>query len=220
MTALFDVRDVTLERGKGRKRRRVLGSYSLSIDEAEFVAVTGPSGCGKTTLLSSMEGFLRPSAGLVAFYGNDIYAMSSRELSLYRNSSIGMVFQFFNLIQPLTALDNAIMPAVLAGERRLDAERRANELFERVGILDKRHEKAGSLSGGEQQRVAIARALINNPHAILADEPTGNLDRTTARAVLELLVETSRERGIALVVVTHDEMVAEAADRVVCLAKV
>jgi putative ABC transport system ATP-binding protein len=188
----------------------------VAIERGEFVAIMGPSGCGKSTLLNLLAGLDRPTAGEVWLDGERIDRLSETELARLRRRKIGFVFQFFNLVPTLSAVENVELPLLLVGRRRTDARRSANELLTELGIGDKQGAAPVQLSGGQQQRVALARALANAPDIVLGDEPTGNLDSASAREVLALL-RAARDRGQTLLIVTHDARVAAAADRVVAL---
>jgi putative ABC transport system ATP-binding protein len=196
---------------------KVLGlrGVDISIERGEFVAIMGPSGCGKSTLLNLLAGLDRPTAGEVRLDGERIDELNETELARLRRRKIGFVFQFFNLLPTLSAVENVELPLLLVGRRRKDARRSANELLSELGIGDK-HAAPIQLSGGQQQRVALARALANTPDIVLGDEPTGNLDSAAAREVLGLL-RGARDRGQTLLIATHDARVAAAADRVVTL---
>ena len=197
---------------------KVLGlrGVDISIERGEFVAIMGPSGCGKSTLLNLLAGLDRPTAGEVWLDGQRIDVMSETELARLRRLRVGFVFQFFNLLPTLSALENVELPLLLVGRGRRQARRSASELLSDLGISDKDGAAPAQLSGGEQQRVALARALANSPDIVLADEPTGNLDSAAAREVLALFRE-ARQRGQTLLLVTHDASVASTADRVITL---
>jgi putative ABC transport system ATP-binding protein len=198
----------------GRREVRALANIDLEIERGEWVAILGPSGCGKSTLLNLLSGIDRPSSGTVTVLGNALTTMSEEQIARWRGRSIGIVFQFFQLMPTLTAFENVVLPMQINSRRRTTA--RARELLDRVGIKDLASNFPNELSGGEQQRVAIARALANDPPILLADEPTGNLDSASGRLVLELLEETWRE-GATLILVTHDRGVATFASRVITM---
>lgn len=198
---------------EGAESRLVLRDISAQIENGEFIAIRGRSGSGKSTLLNLIAGIDLPSSGEVVIDDLCLTRLSARERTLYRRDHIGFVFQFFNLIPTLTVLENARLPAELGGLRSAEADRKALELLARVGLSDRRGEFPDRLSGGEQQRVAIARALVQSPTVLLADEPTGNLDRSTGEAILALLTELTRQMGKTLVVVTHSRRIAQSADR-------
>jgi putative ABC transport system ATP-binding protein len=193
-------------------RTRALNGVSLEIFSGEFVAICGPSGSGKSTLLNLIGALDRPDSGELWVAGEDL-TRSHGDLAGFRARKVGFIFQLHNLIPSLTAIENVLIPTLELNGR--DAPARARELLERVGLADKAHRRPPELSGGERQRVAVARALVNNPALILADEPTGSLDSKTERAVLELLRELQSERGVTLILVTHDPRVAQSADRVI-----
>jgi putative ABC transport system ATP-binding protein len=184
-----------------------LDGLSLEIRAGEAVAVMGPSGCGKSTLLNMVAGLDRPSAGTVVVHGENVGELSEKGLALYRRRRIGMIFQFFNLIDDLSALDNVALAAQLTGAPARQARRRALELLEELGIMDRRNAYPAVLSGGERQRVAVARALMNRPALLLADEPTGALDSRAGEQVMDLLLDLN-QIGQTLVVVTHDDRLA------------
>jgi putative ABC transport system ATP-binding protein len=209
-------RDVVKEYETGGQVVRALKGVEFGIDPSDFVAVVGPSGSGKSTLLNLLGLLDVPTEGEVRLDGDAVATLSDRERTHKRKRRIGFVFQSYYLIPTLTALENVEMPRML--DRTPTATReRATELLERVGLGDRLHHAPDELSGGQKQRVAIARSLINDPAILLADEPTGNLDRATGDRILDLFDELRAEEDVAVVTVTHDEYVAEAADRVVSL---
>jgi len=195
-----------------------LNGVSLSIEKGEFISIVGPSGSGKTTLLLCMGGLIHPSAGKVNIDGASIYDLNVKERAIFRLRNLGFVFQTFNLIPYLTALENVQIPLSLAGNTNGNQTERATELLEKLGLGDRLNHKPRELSIGQQQRVAIARALANNPKIIMADEPTGNLDPNTTNetvAYLNLLNQT----GITVIMVTHNPGVAERAQRMLSLVE-
>ena len=208
---------VSVNRHFPRAGVRALTDVSLRITRGQRVAVVGPSGSGKSTLLHLLSGLDRPTAGAVLFEGREV--TSRREWTAIRARRIGFVFQSFHLLPSLSARENVEVPMVGSGRSERDTRRRAEELLDTVGLADRRRSRPGELSGGECQRVAIARSLANEPDLILADEPTGNLDRDSSAEVLSLLGRLHRERGLTLVVVTHSPDVASGSDRVVRLVK-
>jgi len=193
-----------------------LRDVDLEVGRGEYVAIVGPSGSGKSTLLNIMGLLDRPTKGKVYLEGKDVTGLSDAEASRLRSRYIGFVFQMFNLVPWLTALENVELAASIAGQPRREARRSAEELLRMVGLGHRLHHKPSQLSGGEQQRVAIARALINKPSVLLADEPTGTLDSATGQQVVELLRSLTRQ-GVTVVAVTHNPDVAKVADRVVKL---
>ncbi|HEY5954881.1 MAG TPA: ABC transporter ATP-binding protein [Terrimicrobiaceae bacterium] len=194
----------------GRTRIDVLRGISLQVPPGETVFLCGASGAGKTTLLYTLAGLERPRAGRVKFEGEDIYSLGSDRLAGLRNRKMGFVFQSYFLLPELTALENVTLPSMMGGNPR---NTQAASLLERVGLKDRLDHLPSELSGGEQQRVAIARSLINDPSIIYADEPTGNLDSHTGEAIIELLLNVARQDRRTLIVVTHDEHLAQRGDR-------
>lgn len=192
----------------------VLRSVDLDVEQAEVVAVVGESGTGKSTLLHLLGALDRPDAGTVVFRGRDVHGRSDRELARFRNESVGFVFQFHHLLPEFTALENVLMPALVAGRTAREARGRAAELLERLGLTGRSAHRPSQLSGGEQQRVAVARALVTQPSLLLADEPTGDLDETTADALHLLLRDMHREFGLTAILATHNPRLADQCDRV------
>ncbi len=192
----------------------VLKGINLSVEAGETVAIIGESGSGKSTLLHLLGGLDRPTAGEVSVGGRDLRAIGDDELSAVRNANIGFVFQFHHLLQEFTVLENVMMPQLIAGRSHASASRRAAELIEQVGLSKRSEHRPGQLSGGEQQRVAVARALANQPLALLADEPSGNLDPSTSERLHDLLFGVGAEHGTAMVLVTHNMQIARRSDRV------
>jgi len=193
---------------------RALRGVDFAVEAGEFVAVTGPSGCGKSTLLHLVAGLDAPSDGQITLAGISLVGKDESELARIRREHIGFVFQFFNLLEEMTALENVTLPAAIAGASRKQAESRAHDLIDLLGLADKANELPGALSGGQRQRLAIARALANGPTLLLADEPTGALDSEGGQEVLELLRRLHAD-GQTILLVTHDPAVAVAAERIV-----
>ena len=214
---LLELTGVSKEFSSGAETLRVLSGLDLIVAPGETVAITGPSGSGKSTLLSILAGLERPTSGAVRRDGEDAGAWDEERLALWRRRRVGFVFQSFRLMPTLTALENAAFPLEMLGEAPRAAEDRARGLLAKLGLEGRADHRPGQLSGGEQQRVAIARAYAHRPALILADEPTGSLDRATAARVLDALLEVNAESGAALVVVTHDPMAAERLGRRVAL---
>jgi putative ABC transport system ATP-binding protein len=198
---------------QGQQALEVLRGIDLTIPRGEFIAVMGPSGSGKSTLLNVLGGLDRPTSGTISVEGREITALDQDALCRYRRERVGFIFQSFQLIATMTALDNVAFPLVFAGIPPRERNQRAQKLLAEIGLADRAHHKPSELSGGEQQRVAIARSLANSPDLLLADEPTGNLDSATGIEVMELLKRLHHE-GHTLVVVTHDERIARHAQRV------
>ncbi|MFJ8014395.1 ABC transporter ATP-binding protein [Streptomyces sp. NPDC096339] len=197
---------------------KALDGLSLEIRAGEAVAVMGPSGCGKSTLLNMVAGLDRPTSGLVEVHGQDLGRLNESGLALFRRRSVGMIFQFFNLIDDLPALDNVALAAQLTGTSARQARRRALELLDELGVAERRNNYPATLSGGERQRVAVARALMNRPALLLADEPTGALDSRSGEQVMDLLIDLN-QIGQTLLIVTHDrELATRCAGRLVEVA--
>jgi putative ABC transport system ATP-binding protein len=187
------------------------------VEEGEFVAIMGPSGSGKSTLLHLLGGLDTPSDGEVILAGQRLSILNDRQATLVRRHNVGFVFQFFNLLPTLTTEENLALPLIIDGQNLRKYQARIDKLLELVGLTERRRHKPDQLSGGEQQRVAIARALVTEPAIVLADEPTGNLDSKTGKAIMELLCQSRDEFGQTIIVVTHDPRAAAYADRVVFL---
>jgi ABC-type lipoprotein export system ATPase subunit len=216
MTPIIKTTGVSKEFRTGKVMVHALREVSLTVDEGEMVAIVGPSGSGKSTLLGLMGGLDTPSAGQVDVDGTDITAMGENQLSDIRSAKIGFVFQSFNLISTLTALENVALPAQFARKHGIKPTQRARELLNRLGLGERLKHRPAELSAGEQQRVAIARALINNPLLLLTDEPTGNLDTRSGAEVVRLLREFNQQ-GQTIVMITHDPKIASQADRILFL---
>lgn len=196
----------------------VLRGVSLGVLDSEVVAIVGPSGAGKTTLLQIMGSLERPDGGTVRYDGTDIFALTDRQLAAFRNRHIGFVFQFHSLLPEFTLEENVALPALIGGTRRTDAIARARELIDYMGLRDRLSHRPSQLSGGERQRAAVARALINDPQVVLADEPSGSLDSANRTELHRLFFDLRRDRGQSFVIVTHDENLAQSADRIIRLA--
>jgi lipoprotein-releasing system ATP-binding protein len=197
----------------------VFSELNININEAELVAIVGASGSGKSTLLHLLAGLDKPSAGSVQLLGEDLYQLSDTKIGQRRNQHLGFIYQFHHLLPEFTALENVMMPLLIAGMKSAQAIAPAQKLLTQVGLEHRLQHKPSELSGGERQRVAVARALVNKPSCILADEPTGNLDEKTAQVVFELLLELKSEHKSALVIVTHDERLAKKCQRVLHLSQ-
>jgi ABC-type lipoprotein export system ATPase subunit len=198
---------------RGDEQLHALVDFDFTLDAGEFVVVTGPSGAGKSTLLHIAGGLDAPDSGTVAVTGQDVWSMKTSARATFRRRNLGFVFQFFNLVPMLTAVENVSLPLVLDGMAARTADARAQELLERVGLGDRARHRPAELSGGQMQRVAVARALVARPPLVLADEPTGNLDTHSSTEVLDLLRSLSDEDGTAVVMVTHDPAAARYGSR-------
>jgi putative ABC transport system ATP-binding protein len=207
---MIELRGVSKTVDSGGHPLTILHPLDYVIPSGQFVAIVGPSGSGKSTLLGLLAGLDAPTSGSIIVDGTDITTLSEDQLARLRGEKIGFVFQFFHLVPSLTAFENVLVPMEIAGRR--DAAVRARELLQEVGLTDRAHHYPSQLSGGEQQRIAIGRALANDPPIVFADEPTGNLDSTTGRHIMELLLRVHRARNTTLVLVTHDGELAALAD--------
>ena len=203
---------------KGKIEVPALQDVTFGLSTGQFMGIVGKSGSGKSTLLNLIGGLDKPTSGNIFFNGNDLAAMNRYELALYRRYSVGMIFQTFNLVPTLSALDNVILPLIFTGTDRRKRKSIGKELLRQVGLGERIHHYPGELSGGEAQRVAIARALANEPRLILADEPTGNLDSQTSEEIINLLVDLNKKNGLTILMVTHDqETAAKISDKVIRL---
>jgi lipoprotein-releasing system ATP-binding protein len=208
MNSLLEVSDLYKSFGAGAGKVEVLKGINLRVEAGETIALVGASGAGKSTLLHLLGTLDRPTSGKVLFGNDDVFQLGDRALAHFRNRSIGFVFQFHHLLPEFTALENTMMPMLISGMKREEAERIAAGLLADVGLAHRLSHKPGELSGGEQQRVAISRALVMSPQLLLADEPTGNLDMKTSDEVHDILAGIQREKGITLIIVTHNERLA------------
>jgi putative ABC transport system ATP-binding protein len=215
--ALISAVNLTKVYGSGDTAVRALDNVSLQVEPGEFVAVMGPSGCGKSTLLHLLGGLDRPTSGSVMIDGHNLSDLSDARLTELRRRKIGFIFQFFNLIPVLNAVENAALPVTLDGVRLSEARARATEWLNRFDLSDRLDHRPDQLSGGQQQRVAVARALVADPALILADEPTGNLDTRASEEIAALLRQVANDWKRAVVVVTHDPRIAAHADRIIFL---
>lgn len=214
---MITVKDLWKVYGKGEKRVEALKGVDLTVEDGEFLVILGPSGSGKTTLLNCLSGVDTPTRGEIFFNNVAFHKLSEGKKTEFRARHMGFVFQFFNLVPVLTALENVELPLRILGFKHEEVRRKAVEMLEKVGLADKLHRFPSELSGGEQQRVAIARALVHEPDVVWGDEPTGNLDSETGLSVIKLLEDMRLQHGTTLVIVTHDERIAERADRVLTI---
>lgn len=201
--------------GSGKNQVVALDDLSFSVEKGEFVSIVGPSGSGKSTLLHILGGVDQPSGGKVFIDGTDLHSLSEDKLAIFRRRQIGLVYQFYNLLPVLNVDENIVLPHLL-DKRGMDWER-LDKIVEQMGLTDRRQHLPNQLSGGQQQRVSIGRALFNHPAIVLADEPTGNLDRKSGREIIELFKHSNRALGQTLLLITHDESIALQADRMICL---
>jgi putative ABC transport system ATP-binding protein len=215
---MIEVKDVVKVYRRGANEVRALDGVSLSVPKGQFLSIMGSSGSGKSTMLNLLGALDVPNSGTIVIDGREVSQMPDDELSVFRRSRLGFIFQFFNLLPTLTAIENAILPELLAGKSRGGLETKAKALLEQVGLKGRWNHRPDELSGGEMQRVAVARALLSEPALLLADEPTGNLDSKTGAEVLRLIREATRARNLTVVMVTHDPRAAEVGDRLVRLA--
>ncbi len=213
--ALLEARHISKTYNVDHRSIAVLEDISLTVETGDFVVISGSSGSGKTTLLTVLSGLDRPSSGRVIINGVDITQATESALAPLRNQTIGFVFQSFHLVPSMTAIENIMFPAQLNGDT--EADHRARDLLERVGMSHRADNLPSQLSGGEKQRIALCRALINRPKLLFADEPTGNLDSTNGKIVLDQLIKLKQAHGATLILVTHNPKIAEAADRVLML---
>jgi putative ABC transport system ATP-binding protein len=214
---ILEVRNLVKELPMGREKLAILKGVNMSVQPGEIVAIVGPSGSGKTTLLGLIGGLDTPTSGSVVLAGQEISKLGEDKLADVRNRTIGFVFQFFNLVSTLTALENVMLPVQFDDKSRFKPEKRAKELLELVGLGHRLNHKPKELSGGEQQRVAIARALANQPALLLGDEPTGNLDSERGEEILNLIQQLRRDLGLTVILVTHDPKVASRSDRILTM---
>jgi putative ABC transport system ATP-binding protein len=217
--ALVQIRDVHKVYTRGAERVDVLKGLDLDVASGEFLALMGPSGSGKSTLLNLIGGLDTPSSGRVVVGGRELTHASSKELATWRAEHVGFVFQFYNLLPVLTAARNVELPLLLTSLGRADRKKHVDAALQLVGLADRANHYPSQLSGGQEQRVGIARAIINDPTLLLCDEPTGDLDRSTASEILDLLGALNQRHGKTVVMVTHDPLAAERASRTLHLDK-
>ncbi|MCL2166272.1 MAG: ABC transporter ATP-binding protein [Clostridiales bacterium] len=215
MSPLIEIKGLTKKYRIGHEIITALDDVSIEIENGEFVCLLGPSGSGKTTFLHLVAGLDKPTRGDVYVKGLCINKIREKDMALFRRRYMAFVFQSYNLVPTLSALENVSMPLMFDGVAKSRREKRAKELLTQIGLGRRLKNKPSEMSGGQQQRVSIARALINNPKILYADEPTGNLDSKTTREIMDILVERVREKGVTLVMVTHNANLIEQADRVI-----
>ena len=215
MDIILDVHKITKSYYNGQKSLTVLDEVSFSLHRGDTFSIVGPSGSGKTTLLGLCAGLDLPSSGFVSLEGHELFSLNEDQRAAVRNQHVGFIFQSFQLIPTLTALENIMVPMELNGLK--GARQRARDLLDRVGLADREHHYPTQLSGGEQQRISLARAFSNNPSILFADEPTGNLDEETSQKVVKMIFDLNQENGTTLVLVTHDLELANQTKRVIRL---
>ena len=214
----LDTEKLTKIYSSGKINVVAIDGVNLAVEEGKFLGVTGPSGSGKSTLMNLLGGLDTPSSGSIKVEGKFISELDKDELALYRRYQVGMIFQTFNIISSYTALENVAFPLLFADVPKRERHFRAGEMLEKVGLINRKEHRPAELSGGEQQRVAIARALINRPKILLADEPTGNLDTSTSRQIVQRLAELNKNQGLTIIMISHEHaMLAEFADEVIHL---
>ena len=217
MSSILQLKDIRRSFEQGGQKLKILRGVNLSIERGEIVALLGPSGCGKTTLLQIAGLLENPTSGEVFINGRKVHGAADRLRTQLRRTQIGFIYQFHHLLPDFTALENLLLPQYIAGVKKAEAQQRAGQLLESVGLERRASHYPSQLSGGEQQRVAIARALVNRPALLLADEPTGNLDPKTAEEVFQVMLHTIRSLKIGALVVTHNVELARRMDRVLQL---
>lgn len=212
---ILKVNELTKVYGKGENEVRALEGISFSVEKGEFIAIVGPSGSGKSTLLHILGGVDRPTSGQVYMNGQDVYKKNEEQLAIFRRREVGLIYQFYNLIPVLNVVENITLP-ILMDKQNVQKER-LDEIIEVLNLKGREGHLPSQLSGGQQQRVSIGRALINMPAIVLADEPTGNLDRKNSQEIIELLKMTNRKYNQTVIVITHDENIALQADRIITI---
>ncbi len=216
--SLLEIIDLNKSFLKGDYRLNVLSGFNMSVGKGEMLAIVGPSGAGKSTLLHIIGGLDKPDSGSIMFQGEDILKLKGKAVDQFRNRDVGFVFQFHYLLEDFTALENVMMPALIGGMNIQDAAKRAKELLAKVGLENRITHFPAELSGGEQQRTAIARAMMNRPKVILADEPTGSLDKKNSDEVLDM-IRLMRDEGVTILIVTHEDGIANSCDRIIRIEK-
>ncbi len=216
--SLLEIIDLNKSFLKGDYRLNVLSGFNMSVGKGEMLAIVGPSGAGKSTLLHIIGGLDKPDSGSIMFQGEDILKLKGKAVDQFRNKDVGFVFQFHYLLEDFTALENVMMPALIGGMNIQDAAKRAKELLTKVGLENRTTHFPAELSGGEQQRTAIARAMMNSPKILLADEPTGSLDKKNSDEVLGM-IRLMRDEGVTILIVTHEDGIANSCDRIIRIEK-
>ena len=212
---ILKVNELTKVYGKGENEVKALDGVSFSVEKGEFIAIVGPSGSGKSTLLHILGGVDRPTSGQVYMNGQDVYKKNEEQLAIFRRREVGLIYQFYNLIPVLNVVENITLPIVM--DKQNIQKERLDEIIEVLNLKGREGHLPSQLSGGQQQRVSIGRALINMPAIVLADEPTGNLDRKNSQEIIELLKMTNRKYNQTVIVITHDENIALQADRIITI---
>lgn len=212
---ILKVNELTKVYGKGENEVRALDGISFSVEKGEFIAIVGPSGSGKSTLLHILGGVDKPTSGQVYMNGQDVYKKSEEQLAIFRRREVGLIYQFYNLIPVLNVVENITLPILM--DKQTVQQERLDELLEVLNLKGRENHIPSQLSGGQQQRVSIGRALINMPSIVLADEPTGNLDRKNSQEIIELLKMSNRKYNQTILVITHDENIALQADRIITI---
>lgn len=215
MAAFIEIKNLTKKYRLGQEIITALDNVNLSIAQGEFLCILGTSGSGKTTLLHIMAGLEKPVRGEVLVRGVSLTKMKEKDMAYFRRKHMGFIFQSYNLIPTLTAVENVALPLIFDGVEKREREKRARDLLIQLGLKERLKNKPTEMSGGQQQRVSIARALVNNPKIIFADEPTGNLDSKTTKEIMDILYERVKASGVTLIMVTHDLELAHYADRVI-----
>ena len=212
---ILKVNELTKVYGKGENEVRALDGVSFSVEKGEFIAIVGPSGSGKSTLLHILGGVDKPTSGQVYMNGQDVYKKNEEQLAIFRRREVGLIYQFYNLIPVLNVVENITLPILM--DKQTVQQERLDELLEVLNLKGRENHIPSQLSGGQQQRVSIGRALINMPAIVLADEPTGNLDRKNSQEIIELLKMTNRKYNQTVIIITHDENIALQADRIIAI---
>lgn len=215
MDKILELKEINYSFQLGTNSLQILKNVNMCADDGEFITIVGKSGSGKSTLLNIIAGFSKPSSGVISILGTETNKLNENKMAIFRQKNIGFIFQAYNLIQTMTALENIQLPLELSGEDRKIRYKKAREIIKLLGLEEREDHYPNELSGGEQQRVGIGRAIIANPKIILADEPTGNLDSSTEIQIINYLLKINKELKTTLILVTHDLEIAEKADRII-----